>query len=78
MSQENVELVRSGYAASDPFTTFAESLPPESDFELHLPADYPEGEQVFRGREGINALTAGVAGVVERMAVCPGAIPRRG
>ena len=58
MSQENVELVRSGYAASDPFTTFAESLAPESDFELHLPADYPEGEQVFRGREGINALTA--------------------
>src|SRR4029453_14427316 len=30
----------------------------DDEFELHLPADYPEGEQVFRGREGMNALTA--------------------
>jgi ketosteroid isomerase-like protein len=58
MSQENVEALRSGYAAPDQFKTFAESLAPESDFELYLPTEYPEGEQVFRGREGINALAA--------------------
>jgi ketosteroid isomerase-like protein len=30
----------------------------DDEFELHLPADYPEGEQVSRGREGMTALTA--------------------
>ena len=30
----------------------------DDEFEVHLPADYPEGEQVFRGREGMTALTA--------------------
>jgi ketosteroid isomerase-like protein len=27
-------------------------------FELHLPATYPEGEQVFRGRNGLKRWTA--------------------
>jgi ketosteroid isomerase-like protein len=27
-------------------------------FELHLPATYPEGEQVFRGRSGLKRWTA--------------------
>jgi ketosteroid isomerase-like protein len=30
----------------------------DARFELHLPADYPEGEQVLRGREGMDAFVA--------------------
>jgi ketosteroid isomerase-like protein len=29
-----------------------------AQFELHLPPDYPEGEQVLRGREGMDAFAA--------------------
>ena len=30
----------------------------DARFELHLPPDYPEGEQVLRGREGMDAFAA--------------------
>jgi ketosteroid isomerase-like protein len=30
----------------------------DARFELHLPATYPEGEQVFRGRNGLKRWTA--------------------
>jgi ketosteroid isomerase-like protein len=59
MSEENVELVRNLYALGD----FLNPNPAEVDqafrdyldeqFELRLPPDYPEGELVFRGREGV-------------------------
>jgi ketosteroid isomerase-like protein len=59
MSEENVKLVRNLYALGD----FLNPNPAEVDqafrdyldeqFELRLPPDYPEGELVFRGREGV-------------------------
>ena len=30
----------------------------DDDFEFRLPADYPEGEPVFRGRQGLDRLRA--------------------
>jgi ketosteroid isomerase-like protein len=57
---ENVELVQRTYrlieelragvsgALDDAFRDYV-----AADFEIHLPADYPEGVQVFRGREGL-------------------------
>ena len=30
----------------------------DDSFELRLPADYPEGEQVLRGRESVDAVVA--------------------
>jgi ketosteroid isomerase-like protein len=59
MSEENVDLAQRVYAAGDPLhaTTeqidraFREDL--DESFELRLPADYPEGEPVFRGTEGL-------------------------
>jgi ketosteroid isomerase-like protein len=64
MSQENVELTRRVYGEGDLLTTtpaqidrlFREEL--DEDFEFRLPADYPEGEPVFRGREGFKRLRA--------------------
>jgi ketosteroid isomerase-like protein len=63
MSQENVELTRRVYAEGDLLTTtpaqidrlFREEL--DEDFEFRLP-DYPEGEPVFRGRDGMDQLRA--------------------
>ena len=64
MSEEDVELVRRWLA----WLPDLRDLEPADDdavadralrdyldesFELHLPADYPEGEHIFRGREGI-------------------------
>jgi ketosteroid isomerase-like protein len=60
MSQENVEVVESAYA----LIPLGMQTPPDQvdrlfrdyldeQFELHLPPDYPEGEPVFRGREGM-------------------------
>jgi ketosteroid isomerase-like protein len=69
MSEQNVEVVRRWYASfSDPFGAtpdeyrerFDEALRDYGDeqFEARLDPDYPEGEQVFRGREGaIQLLT---------------------
>jgi ketosteroid isomerase-like protein len=64
MSQENVDLVRNLYALGD----FLNPNPDEIDqvfrdyldeqFEARLPPDYPEGEPVFRGREGLDQLSA--------------------
>jgi ketosteroid isomerase-like protein len=65
MSQENISLIREMYellprlrepgpqAVDRLFRDYADAR-----FELHLPPDYPEGEQVLRGREGMNAFVA--------------------
>jgi hypothetical protein len=64
MSQENLDLVRTLYTLGD----FLNPNPAEIDqafrdyldeqFELRLPPDYPEGEPVFQGREGLAQATA--------------------
>ena len=67
MSEENVELVRRLYAVGDLLDAtseqfdrvFREDL--AEDFEFHLPGDYPEGEPVFRGRDGVDRLVAMLA-----------------
>jgi ketosteroid isomerase-like protein len=72
MSQENVELVKRLYAALDELPDlrdtslddaqalleriFGESV--DEQLEIHLPPDYPEGEPVFRGREGFVEMFA--------------------
>jgi len=67
MSQENVEIVRRLYAEA-PFRLaigpdderavldrlFRDHF--EEQLEIRMPADYPEGEQVLRGREGFAQL----------------------
>jgi ketosteroid isomerase-like protein len=68
MSRENVELVRALYAEDGPF---ALPLSPEDEralldrlfhryyddrVEVRMPPDYPEGEQIMRGREGMARL----------------------
>jgi ketosteroid isomerase-like protein len=68
MSQEEVELVRRLYAEDGPF---ALPLGPEDEralldrlfreyydeqMEVRMPADYPEGEQVLRGKDGMAKL----------------------
>jgi ketosteroid isomerase-like protein len=66
VSQQNVELARRWYAAlpdlSDPdYSGFLEKSfrdNAEESFELRLPSDYPEGEPVFKGREGIERLAS--------------------
>jgi ketosteroid isomerase-like protein len=70
MSQENVEIVRRLYAEEGPF---ALPLSPDGEralldrlfrefyderLEVRMPADYPEGEQVLRGRQGMAGLLA--------------------
>jgi ketosteroid isomerase-like protein len=65
MSGENVELVKSAYGLIRPGL---QTTPEEVDrlfrdhldaqFEVHLPPDYPEGEVVFRGREGMTQFMA--------------------
>jgi ketosteroid isomerase-like protein len=64
MSQEDVELVR-GFFASLPGLRDANPADDQAildrlfrdyldaEFETRLPGDYPEGEPVFRGREGL-------------------------
>jgi ketosteroid isomerase-like protein len=70
MSQGNIALVRRLYA--EEFTGFRGASPDDDlallgrlfrdycdeQFEMRLPAEYPEGEQVFRGREGFARLLA--------------------
>ena len=65
MSEEAVSLIRSlyelissrGEAGPEPvdrvFGDYADDC-----FELRLPADYPEGEQVLKGRKGMDAIVA--------------------
>jgi ketosteroid isomerase-like protein len=65
MSQENVSLIRDLYRLlpslrdpdSDAVTRLFRDYA-DARFELHLPPDYPEGEQVLRGREGMKAFAA--------------------
>jgi ketosteroid isomerase-like protein len=70
MSQENVELVRRLYAEGGPFALpmsadeeralldrqFGEFY--DERVEIRMPADYPEGEQVLWGREGMVGVVA--------------------
>ena len=69
MSQENVKLVLRWYAflpdlaSADPAhdqaildQAFRDYV--DEDYEVRLPADYPEGEPVFRGREGLVRFAA--------------------
>jgi ketosteroid isomerase-like protein len=70
MSQEQVELVRRVYADEgnlgvvvnpDDEREVLDRLFREyylEDFEVRMPPDYPEGEQVLRGREGMSRLSA--------------------
>ena len=66
MSEENVQLIRSVYeiGAMNPLSVGPELLDrvfsdyADEDFEIRLPSDYPEGEPVFRGREGITEMQA--------------------
>jgi hypothetical protein len=50
MSQENVEVLRRGYAAPDPLTTFAERIAPDVEFDFT--AVYPD-RPVFRGTDAV-------------------------
>jgi ketosteroid isomerase-like protein len=50
MSQENVEILRRGYAASDPLTTFAERIAPDVEFDFT--AVYPD-QPVLRGTDAV-------------------------
>jgi ketosteroid isomerase-like protein len=69
MSGDNVRLVRAIYemAGETPLEArpeaideaFRELVHPQ--FEIHLPPDYPEGELVFRGRDGFARLRAMLA-----------------
>jgi len=70
MSRENVEIVRRLYAEGGPLALpmsadderalldrlFGEYY--DENWEVRMPADYPEGEQVLRGREGMARLLA--------------------
>jgi ketosteroid isomerase-like protein len=56
MSQENVELVRSGYAAREPLTTFAERIGPDVEFDLT--AVYPD-RPVLRGTDAVRRFIDG-------------------
>jgi ketosteroid isomerase-like protein len=64
MSEENVELVRRVYIEGDLLQTTSDQIDSlfrehlDEDFEFRLPGDYPEGEPVFRGREGVDQLVA--------------------
>jgi ketosteroid isomerase-like protein len=65
MSRDNVSLMRDLYellpSLREPDSDAVDRLfrdYADARFELHLPADYPEGEQVLRGREGMDAFAA--------------------
>ena len=69
MSRENVEVVRRWYTmlpdlrevgpADDPaFADRAFGVFLDDEYELQLPGGYPEGEPVFRGREGLAQIAA--------------------
>ena len=64
MSQENVEVVRGLYEQvpslldADDEVVDRAFRDHDDQFELHLPPGYPEGEQIFRGRDGMDALAA--------------------
>jgi ketosteroid isomerase-like protein len=70
MSEQNVELIRRlyglfggrgfaqvrtavGEVVDEAFRTYL-----HADFEIHIPEGYPEGGEVFRGREGVEGWLA--------------------
>jgi ketosteroid isomerase-like protein len=65
MSAENVSLVRDVYEllprlrerGPEPVDRLFRDYV-DAGFELHLPPDYPEGEQVLQGREGMQSYAA--------------------
>jgi ketosteroid isomerase-like protein len=69
MSEENVEIVRSLYeiGTGDWFSAAPDQIDrgfreyADEQCEFRLPPDYPEGEPVFRGREGFDELLAMLA-----------------
>ena len=69
MSQENVEIVQRFYASGPSDLLKAEAQVDQAfrdfldeDFEVRWPPTWPEGEQVFRGREGLAELFATLRG----------------
>jgi ketosteroid isomerase-like protein len=62
--QQNIELARRIYENGDLLHTSPERIDRAfreqvaEDFEFRLPPDYPEGELVFRGRDGMDELIA--------------------
>jgi ketosteroid isomerase-like protein len=64
MSDESIELVQRLYAVGDLLSATPEQLDQafsqymDPDFEFRLPGDYPEGEPVFRGRDGLDQLVS--------------------
>jgi uncharacterized protein len=64
MSRENVDLVRRVYALGDILSLSPDQIDRafrdylDDQFEARLPPDYPEGEPVFRGREGVAQFAA--------------------
>ena len=65
MSQENVEIVRRFYAAAPDVADVDEALIDrvfgnyfDDQWEMRMPAEYPEGDQVFRGPAGFAQFTA--------------------
>jgi hypothetical protein len=56
MSQENVDVLRSGYSAPDPLTTFAERIAPDVEFDLT--AVYPD-RPVLRGTDAVRRFVDG-------------------
>jgi ketosteroid isomerase-like protein len=64
MSEENTALVRRLYGVGDLLNASTEQLDSvfrddlDENFEFRLPGDYPEGEPVFRARQGVDRLVA--------------------
>lgn len=65
MSQANVEIVRRFYAGAPDIADVDEALIHrffrnyfDDQWEMRMPAEYPEGEQVFRGPAGFARFTA--------------------
>ncbi len=64
MSREGVEVVRRVYSEGQLLTSTPEQIDRvfqdylDEGFEFRLPSDYPEGQLVFRGREGADQLNA--------------------
>lgn len=65
MSLENVDVIRILYEiGGDPFSAAPDQIDrafreyADEQCEIRLPSDYPEGEPVFRGREGFAEMIA--------------------
>jgi uncharacterized protein len=64
MSRENVEVIRRVYALGDILSLSPDQIDQafrdylDNQFEARLPPDYPEGQPVFRGREGVAQFAA--------------------